>query len=94
MVSRERHGTSGLQAHRSSHRKPSGAAISRERRLHWHKARGHTRQAATASSRQHDQAAEPRYPDGSMPGGSQAWPLKRSRRASSLLMPHFAAVDR
>ncbi len=35
-----------------------------------------------------------RYPAGSRPGGSQAWPPKRSRRASSLLMPHFAAVDR
>src|ERR1019366_1634815 len=34
------------------------------------------------------------YPVGSRPGGSHAWPLNRSRRASSLLMPHLAAVDR
>ena len=34
------------------------------------------------------------YPVGSRLGGSQAWPPKRSRRASSLLMPHLAAVDR
>ncbi|HCU92632.1 MAG TPA: hypothetical protein DHU96_07755 [Actinobacteria bacterium] len=34
------------------------------------------------------------YPAGSSPGGCQALPLNRSRRASGLVMPHFAAVDR
>src|SRR5215472_9597835 len=34
-------------------------------------------------------AAKLCYPVGSRPGGSQAWPLKRSRRASSLLIPHL-----
>jgi len=34
------------------------------------------------------------YPEGLRPGGIQAWPLNRSRRAASLLMPHLAAVDR
>jgi len=34
------------------------------------------------------------YAAGSSAGGIQAWPLKRSRRASSLPMPHFPAVDR
>ena len=34
------------------------------------------------------------YPVGSRSAGSHGWPLNRLRRASSLLMPHFAAVDR
>jgi hypothetical protein len=34
------------------------------------------------------------YPAGWSPGGAQAWPRKRPRRASSLVMPHFAAADR